>query len=484
MHSTVLLISLISYLLLLFGISWFSSRKADNKSFFQGNKKSPWPIVAYGMLGTSVSGVTFVSVPGNVLNTNFYYMPLVFGFLAGYLVITTILLPLYYKMNLVSIYGYLENRLGHRSYKTGTVFFMISRILGATVRVFLVVLVLYNLIPKNANIPFVVVASVFMLLIFLYTYRGGVKTIIWTDCLQTTFTLLAVVLAVIAICNQMGWSFSDMTVAVTNSDYSKWIDTDWSKGTHFFKQFFSGMFITIAAVGLDQSMMQKNISCSNLKKAQKNMLTTSFILVVANFLFVWLGAVLVIYMQAKGIVIPDSDNIFGVIANEYLGTAVALFFVIGLISSSFPSAAGALTALTTSFCIDFLNFNKRTDLNDNKQTKIRRIVHLSYSVLFVFLILFFFFSKSEAVIDLVYKMVAYTYGPLLGLFFFGILTKRVVVDRVIPYVAAISPVLCWIMNTITTTYFNFGFGFTLLIFNGLFTFIGMYIFSRRPVVNL
>jgi len=484
MHNTILIVSLLSYLLLLFVISWYSSRKADNRSFFQGNKKSPWPIVAFGMLGTSVSGVTFVSVPGNVLNTNFYYMPLVLGFFVGYIVITTILLPLYYKMNLVSIYGYLENRLGIKSYKTGAVFFLISRILGATVRIFLVVLVLYNLIPTKMNVPFVVVATVFMLLIFLYTYKGGVKTIIWTDCLQTTFTLLAVTLAVIAVCHQMGWSFTDMTAAVSNSDYSKVINTDWTKGTHFLKQFLSGIFITVAAVGLDQSMMQKNISCSTLKKAQKNMITTSLILVVANFMFVWLGAVLVIYMQAKGISIADSDNIFGIIANEYLGTAVALFFVIGLISSSFPSGAGALTALTTSFCIDFLGFDKKTDMPEAKKTKIRRYVHMAYSVLFVVLIMFFFFSKSEAVIDLVYKMVAYTYGPLLGLFFFGILTKRVVVDRAIPYVAAISPVLCWLMNMVTTHYFNFGFGFTLLIFNGIFTFTGMYIFSKKPIEQL
>lgn len=382
-------------------------------------------------------------------------------------------------MNLVSIYGYLENRLGIKSYKTGAVFFMISRLLGATVRVFLVVLVLYNLIPKGVNIPFILVAFVFMLLIFLYTFKGGVKTIIWTDCMQTTFTLLAVIFAVIAVCNQMGWSFTDMTREVSNSSYSKWINTDWTEGTHFLKQFLSGMFLTISGVGLDQSMMQKNISCSNLKKAQKNMITTSLILVIANFLFVWLGAVLVIYMQAKGIVVTDSDNIFGVMANEYLGTAVAIFFVIGLISSSFPSGAGALTALTTSFCIDFLNFDKKTDMAEKKKTDIRRIVHLAYSLLFIVLIFIFFVSKSEAVIDLVYKMAAYTYGPLLGLFFFGIFTKRVVNDRAIPYVAVLSPVLCWLMNVICTKYLNFGFGFTLLIFNGIFTFIGMYIFSKR-----
>lgn len=479
MHASILLFALCAYILLLFAISWYSSRKADNHSFFQGDKKSPWPIVAYGMLGTSISGVTFVSVPGNVINTNFYYMPLVLGFLAGYFVIATILLPLYYKMNLISIYGYLEQRLGARSYKTGAVFFMISRVLGATVRIFLVVLVLYNLLPQHVNIPFIIVASVFMLLIFLYTFKGGVKTIIWTDCLQTTFTLLAVILAGLAICHQMNWSFGDMARAVGESDYSRWLDLDWGHGTHFVKQFLSGAFITIAAVGLDQGMMQKNISCSNLVNAQKNMFTTSIILVIANFLFVWLGAVLVIFMKSKGIQIADSDNIFGIIANEYLGTGVALFFVIGLISSSFPSAAGALTALTTSFCIDFLGLEKKGSYSEQKKTNIRRLVHFSFSSFFILIIMAFFFSKSEAVIDLVYKMVAYTNGPLLGLFFFGILTKRIVMDKAVPYIAFISPVICWLMDFISVRMFDFGFGFTLLIFNGIFTFIGMYFFSKN-----
>lgn len=479
MHSSILLVAFVAYLLLLFAISWYTSRKADNKSFFQGDKKSPWPVVAYGMLGASVSGVTFISVPGNVLNTNFYYMPLVFGFLAGYVVIATILLPLYYKMNLVSIYGYLESRLGIQSYKTGAVFFMISRVLGATVRVFLIVLVLFNLLPRSVNLPFIVVAAAFMLLIFLYTYKGGVKTIIWTDCLQTTFTLLAVVLTVVAVCSQMDWSFSDMTSAVAESSFSKMFNTSWGSSTHFVKQFLSGMFITISGVGLDQSMMQKNISCNNLKNAQKNMFSTSIILVIANFLFVWLGAVLVIFMQSKGIDTADSDNIFGSIASQYLGATVAAFFVIGLISSSFPSAAGALTALTTSFCVDFLRIDKRDDMTDSKKTTVRRLVHFAYSVLFIVMIMVFFLSKSEAVIDLVYRMAAYTYGPLLGLFFFGILTKRSVKDRFIPYIAVASPLLCWVMNYLSTTFLDFGFGFTILIFNGLFTFAGMYLVSNE-----
>lgn len=484
MHTTIVLSALILYLAVLFAISWYSSRKADNAAFFQGNKKSPWFVVAFGMLGASVSGVTFISVPGNVLNTNFYYMPLVIGFLAGYMVIITILLPLYYKMNLVSIYGYLQERLGMRSYKTGAVFFLISRVLGATVRVFLVILVLYNLVPPALHIPFIAVTLVFMLLIFLYTYKGGVKTIIWTDCIQTIFTLAAVGLTIFMICRQMGWSFGEMTAQVAQSEYSSWFDTDWSHGTHFVKQFLSGMFLTIATVGLDQGMMQKNISCSTLKNAQKNMFTTSVILVIANFLFLVLGAVLVLYMQSRNISVSDSDQLFGTIANGYLGTGVALFFVIGLISSSFPSAAGALTALTTSFCIDFLDFNKSGRYTEIQKERIRRLVHFIYSIIFILLILVFFYSKNQAVIDLVYKMAAYTYGPLLGLFFFGIMTKRKVKDKAIPYVAVLSPLLCGIMNHLSLTFFQFGFGFTLLVFNGIFTFIGMWIVSKPKTATI
>ena len=478
MHNTLILTALVVYTALLFVISHFSSRKADNRSFYRGDKKTPWPVIAYGMLGTSVSGVTFISVPGNVLHTNFYYMPLVLGFFAGYLVISTVLLPLYYKMNLISIYGYLESRLGKRSYSTGAVFFMISRILGATVRVFLIVLVLHTLIPGRLQVPFLATAVLFMLVIFLYTYKGGVKTIVWTDTMQTTFTILAVVLTVVAICSQMGWSFGGMTSAVLKSDYSQWLNKDIGSSSHYVKQFLSGMFLTIATVGLDQGMMQKNLSLNTIKNAQKNMFSTSIILVIANFMFVWLGAVLVLFVQSKGIAIADSDGMFGIVANEYLGTAVAVFFVIGLISSSFPSAAGAITALTTSFCIDFLKLDKK-DYTDEKKKRIRYMIHLAYTVLFVIMIMIFHVSKSQAVIDLVYKMAGYTYGPLLGLFFFGILTKRKVRDKAVPYIAVAAPVLCWALEKFSMAVFDFGFGFTLLIVNGIFTFIGLCLFSKK-----
>jgi len=359
------------YTALLFFISWLTSRKADTGSYFSGNKKSPWFIVAYGMVGTSISGVTFISVPGNVLNQNFFYMPLVLGFVVGYLVIAKVLIPLYYKMNLTSIYTYLEHRFGFFTYKTGASVFMISRILGAAVRIFVVVLVLHTFLPGD-TVPFWLVTFIFMFLIFLYTFKGGVKTIIWTDVLQTTFMLLAVFLTIFSVARQMDWNLGSLVSSVTSSDYSNWFDWKWSHGTNVIKQFISGIFITIVMTGLDQEMMQKNLSCKNIKEAQKNIFTTSITIVVVNYFFLFMGALLAIFVEAKlggmhNIGLADAagvftkaqtDKLFPVIASQYLGLGVGLFFIIGLISASYPSAGGALTSLTTSFCIDFIGFNK------------------------------------------------------------------------------------------------------------------------------
>ncbi len=359
-----LLTAFVLYTALLFFVSWLTSRKADAASYFLGNKKSPWFVVAYGMVGTSISGVTFISVPGNVLNQNFYYMPLVLGFVLGYVVIAQVLMPLYYRMNLTSIYTYLENRFGFFTYKTGAVVFMVSRILGAAVRIFVVVLVLHTFLPEG-SVPFWVVAFVFMFLIFLYTFKGGVKTIIWTDVLQTTFMLLAVFLTIFTISKQMDWSVSEMFTAVKATEFSSWLDWDWSSSTNAIKQFVSGIFITIVMTGLDQEMMQKNLSCRNIKEAQKNVYTTSITIVVVNFFFLTLGAVLALYVSShlggmEGIGLADAageftkdqtDRLFPTIASQYLGLGVGLFFIIGLISSSYPSAGGALTSLTTSFAL-------------------------------------------------------------------------------------------------------------------------------------
>ncbi|PKP06258.1 MAG: sodium:solute symporter [Bacteroidetes bacterium HGW-Bacteroidetes-5] len=483
-----LLIAFTLYTALLFFVSWLTSRKADMGSYFLGNKKSPWYIVAYGMVGTSISGVTFISVPGNVLNQNFYYMPLVLGFLLGYMVIAKVLIPLYYKMNLTSIYTYLEKRFGFYSYKTGASVFMVSRILGAAVRIFVVVLVLHTFLPEG-SVPFWVVAFIFMFLIFLYTFRGGVKTIIWTDVLQTTFMLLAVFLTIFSIARAMDWSVGEMLTEVRKSTFSGWLDWEWSHGTNAIKQFIAGIFITIVMTGLDQEMMQKNLSCKNIKEAQKNVYTTSVTIVVVNYFFLLLGAVLAIFVSSKlggmeGIGLADTegiftkaqtDKLFPTIASQYLGLGVGLFFIIGLISASYPSAGGALTSLTTSFCIDFVGFNSRTDLTEIRKKRIRQMAHAGFAFLFFIIIVILHIVNKQAIIDLVYLLAAYTYGPLLGLFFFGLLTKYQVKDKFIPFVAIASPLICYVLDTVGKDMLGFGFGFTILIVNGLLTFLGMYL---------
>jgi len=444
------------------------------------------------MVGTSISGVTFISVPGNVLNQNFFYMPLVLGFLLGYLVIAKILIPLYYKMNLTSIYTYLEKRFGFYTYKTGASVFMVSRILGAAVRIFVVVLVLHTFLPEG-SVPFWVVSFIFMFLIFLYTFRGGVKTIIWTDVLQTTFMLLAVFLTIFSIARAMDWSVGDMLSEVGKSSFSSWLDWEWSHGTNAIKQFIAGMFITIVMTGLDQEMMQKNLSCKNIKEAQKNVYTTSVTIVIVNYFFLLLGAVLAIYVNSKlggmeGIGLADADGIFTkaqtdklfpTIASQYLGLGVGLFFIIGLISASYPSAGGALTSLTTSFCIDFVGFNSRTDLSETRKKRIRQMAHAGFAILFFIIIIILHIVNKQAVIDLVYLLAAYTYGPLLGFFFFGLLTKYQVRDKFMPFVAIASPVLCYLLDSAGKAYLGFGFGFTILIVNGLLTFTGMYLLRKK-----
>ena len=483
-----LLIAFTLYTALLFFISWLTSRKADSGSYFLGNKKSPWYIVAYGMVGTSISGVTFISVPGNVLNQNFYYMPLVLGFVVGYIVIAKVLIPLYYKMNLTSIYGYLEDRFGFFTYKTGASVFMVSRILGAAVRIFVVVLVLHTFLPQD-SVPFWVVAFVFMFLIFLYTFKGGVKTIIWTDVLQTTFMLLAVGLTIFFVAKEMQWGIGDMAKAVSSTEYAKWLDWEWSNSTNAIKQFIAGIFITIVMTGLDQEMLPKNLSCKNIGEAQKNIYTTSITIVVVNFFFLLMGAVLAIFVSSKlggmqGIGLANelgeftkaqTDKLFPTIASQYLGLGVGLFFIIGLISASYPSAGGALTSLTTSFCIDFVGFGKRSDLSELRKKRIRQFAHAGFAVLFFLIILVLYKVNNQTVIDLVYLLAAYTYGPLLGFFFFGILTKYTVKDKYMPLVAITSPVLCFILDFAGQELLGFGFGFTILIANGLFTFLGMYL---------
>lgn len=470
------------YTLVLFAVTWFTARRADNQSFFIGNKVSPWFVVAYGMIGASLSGVTFMSVPGWVKDTQFSYMVVVLGYLFGYFVIALVLLPLYYRLKLTSIYSYLEQRFGFWSYKTGAGFFIISRTLGASLRMFLVIKVLQIFVFDAWNVPFWVTVLVFIMLIILYTVKGGIRTIIWTDTLQTTFMLLAVVLSVIYIGKDLDISLVSLAKTVKASNVSQMWITDWHHERFFLKQFLSGMFITIVMTGLDQEMMQKNLSCRNIKEAQKNMFTFSGILVFVNLLFLFLGALLLIFIQNKGITVASSDDIFPTIAIRYLGPVAGVVFLIGLISAAFPSADGALTSLTTCVSIDFLGLDKREGITEAAKTKIRYTVHLTIAFLFFISIMIFSTLNDRAVIDKLFTIAGYTYGPLLGLYSFGLFTKRSVNDKVTPAIAIISPVACFFLSKYSVQLLNgYKFGFELLLLNGLITFIGLYLFSWKSV---
>lgn len=482
-------ISFTVYTLFLFIISWITARKAGTNSFFSGNKKAPWPIIAYGMVGASISGVTFISVPGNVMTQNFYYMPLVLGFCIGYVVVANVLLPIYYKMKLTSIYSYLGDRFGVKSHITGSVFFMISRALGAAVRVFVVTLVLFAFIPKSIYagipeiIPFSIISFFFLLLLYLYTYRGGVKTIIWTDVLQTTLMLSAVFLTIFYIRRNMGWSMGEMVSGVASSDYSKMWDMDWSHGTNVFKQIFAGIFMVVSMTGLDQGMMQKNIACKDLSSAKKNMYSTAAIILIVNIIFLMLGAILSIYVQRLGgmssLGIDKTDEIFPIIASSYLGVGVGVVFLIGLISAAYPSAGAALTSLTTSFCVDFLHYDTRVDIPENLQKKRRKWIQAGFAFLFLLIIIVLFVVNDDAVINLVYLLASYTYGPLLGLFTFGIFTRWKTKDGATPYIAVAAPLLCFLFNLFAKRYWDFDLGFSLLIVNGALTFLGLWIFKTK-----
>jgi len=471
----------LAYTALLFLVTWITSRRATNFSFYLGNKASPWFVIAYGMIGASLSGVTFMSVPGWVGTTQFSYLMVILGYVAGYAVIATVLMPLYYRLNLTTIYTYLEQRFGFWSYKTGAFFFLLSRTIGASFRMFLVVNVLQVFVFDAWHVPFAATVAIFIALIIMYTFKGGIKTIIWTDTLQTTFMLAAVGISIYLISKDFQWGIRDLFSNVISSDYSNVIVTDWHSKRHFIKQFFSGMFITIAMTGLDQEMMQKNLSCRNIHDAQKNMFSFSLVLVFVNLMFLFLGAVLFLYAAKYNIAMPErSDNLFPVVALKYLGPFAGLTFIIGLISAAYPSADGALTSLTTSFSIDFLGLNKRDDLDENRKKRIRYFVHISFALLLLIVIVIFRAINDMAVIDKLFTVAGYTYGPLLGLFSFGLFSKRSVKDRLVPFVAAASPVICYFLSEYSEVLFaGYKFGFELLILNGLITYAGLRIVSNR-----
>jgi Na+/proline symporter len=480
----LIFISFLSYTILIMIVSWITSRRATNQTFFLGNKASPWFVVAYGMIGASLSGVTFISIPGDVGTNKFSYMMIVFGYLIGYIVIINILLPLYYRMNLTSIYTYLDKRLGFRSYQAGAAFFLLSRTIGASFRMFLVVNVLQLFVFDAWGVPFWLTVVIFIVLIWVYTFRGGIRTIVWTDTLQTTFMLAAVVITIIMISGSLHWSFGEMANRVFHSDFSKMLFTDWHHRHFFIKDFFAGIFIAIVMTGLDQDMMQKNLSCRSLSDAQKNMYWMSSSLVVVNFIFLILGAILYIYADTNGISLPArTDDLFPTIALKYLGASAGIIFIIGIISAAYPSADGALTALTTSFSVDILGINRR-NMEEKMRMRIRHIVHICMSLVLLGVVVVFRVINDESVISKLFTIAGYTYGPLLGMFSFGVLTRWEVKDKWVPYIAVLSPVLCYFLSIYDKVLLNgYNFGFELLILNGIFTFAGLFLIRKKHQIS-
>ncbi len=479
MSATLVLSLLVGYFLLLVAISWVTGKKSDNQSFFLGNNQSPWYVVAFGMIGVSLSGVTFVSIPGWVNSSQFAYLQMAMGYVVGYLVIAYILMPIYYKLKLTSIYEYLRTRFGFFSHKTGAFFFLLSRTIGAAFRLYLVVIVMQEFVFDELGIPVWVTTIISILLIWLYTFKSGIKTVIWTDTLQTFFMLLAVGLTIKIILTELDYSFLDALVAIRESNYSQlFFFKDFNSPTHFVKYFLGGAFIAIAMTGLDQDLMQKNLSCRNIRDAQKNMNWFSIVLFFVNALFLCLGALLYIYTNKNGIAIPErTDLLYPTIAKNHLGVAAGSVFFIGLIAAAYSSADSALTALTTSFCVDFLGY---ADQPEKLKPQKRYLVHLSFSTILFLLVLLFNVINEQSVIVALFKAVSYTYGPLLGLYSFGIFTKRKVKDKLVPIITFLSPVICLILNENSKTWFEgYQFGFELLILNGLITFMGLLLISRN-----
>ena len=493
MSPVVVFIIIASYFGLLILISQFTSKSSDNKTFFTANRKSPWFLVAFGMIGASLSGVTFISVPGDVGNTNLFYFQMVLGYLLGYLVIALVLLPLYYKLNLVSIYEYLKQRFGFYSHKTGAAFFLVSRTIGASFRLFLVATVLQIAFFGPLNIPFAITVAVTIALIWVYTFRAGIKTIVYTDTLQTTFMLLAVGLSVYIISSKLGYGFADAYNAIKQNEYSTIFDWDWQSKTNFFKQFLAGAFITIVMTGLDQDMMQKNLTVKTLRESQKNVFWFSLSLVPVNLLFMSLGVLLYIYAAHIGLEFSiidgnlrfmyenawhSPDELFPILAINEIGGLLGVVFLLGTIAAAFSSADSALTALTTSFVIDFLDLDLNKSSESVKRTKLA--VHIAFSVLLFIVILLFKFINDETVIKSLFTVAGYTYGPLLGLFAFGIFMKSKIADKWVPLVAVVSPVLTYIVAQNSVEWFwGYQFGFELLIVNGLITFIGLLLLVQK-----
>lgn len=473
-------------------IAHFTSKDSGNASFFVANKKAPWALVSYGMIGASISGVTFLSIPGAIgaggVNQSFSYMQMVMGYMLGYAVVALVLMPLYYRLNLISIYTYLDQRYGLAAYKTGAAYFLLSRSVGTAFRMFLMAMVLHKFVLEGFGIPFWLTAFIVPFLIWVYTFKGGTQTVLWTDSIQTTVFLLAVVLTVMDIAHKLDTNFAGLIGKIYDSSYSQvfFFKDGWSDPNNFFKMFISGALITMTMTGLDQDLMQKNLSCRNIKDAQKNMLAFSITLVFVNLLFIMLGASLYIFANHSGIEIPaKSDQIFPFMAFNHLSPYVGILCMLGLVASSYASADSALTALTTSFCVDFLNFQKRSKLAADYQQeaemnvrleKERFKVHLGATVVIAILIIVFSMVSDVAVINQLFKAAGYTYGPLLGLFAFGILTKHDVKDKWVPYVCVIAPIVSYIIDKNSQSWFwGLSISFLILAINGLLTMLGLWL---------
>ncbi|AQG78901.1 sodium:solute symporter [Spirosoma montaniterrae] len=477
MNTTVALVILIAYFGMLIAVSFYTARGADTNTFFTANRQSPWWLVAFGMIGTSLSGVTFISVPGAVGKIGFSYFQVVLGYIVGYLVIGTVLMPLYYRMNLISIYGYLEKRFGFWSYKTGAGFFLLARTVGSAVRLYVAAGVLQLALFNALGVPFEVSVLITIGLIWIYTFKGGVKTIIVTDTLQTVFLIMAVIFTIYLISNELNFSFGELVQTVNNSPMSQIFYWDANDPKNFFKQFIAGAFIAIVMTGLDQDLMQKNLTCKNIGEAQKNMFWFTVTLVFVNFMFLSLGVLLYAYAQKEGIAIPErTDDLYPMLALNHLGLVVGITFLLGITAATYASADSALTALTTSFCVDFMNVEKRPEA---ERARIKHIVHIGFSLLFYVVILLFKQLNNKEVITAVFDIAGYTYGPLLGLYTFGMFNNRPVRDQWVPLICLASPVLTYIIDKNSVAWLNgYQFGFERLLLNGLLTLLGLWAVSR------
>jgi SSS family transporter len=478
MNPILVAVLLGGYFLMLIMIAQITGKSATTDTFFTANRKSPWFVVAFGMIGTTISGVTFISVPGEVGNSACTYFEFIMGNLVGFWIVALVLLPVYYRLNLISIYTYLEQRFGFYAYKSGSFFFLLSRTVGAAFRMYLVAEVLQLALFDALGIPFAITVLISIFLIWVYTYKGGVKTIIWTDSLQTIFLLSAVVLTIYYVFNSFGWSASETLQKIVDHPYSRVFEWDLKSGKYFFKQFIAGIFVTIVMVGLDQDMMQKNLTCKSLKEAKKNMLTFSAIFVVVVGMFLILGVLLYLFADINGIQLPPkSDFLFPMLALNHMNLLIGIFFLLGITAANYASADSALTSLTTAFCIDFLNINKRPQ---EQRPQLLRRTHIGFSLLLFLVIMIFRIINDQSVVVAVFKAAGYTYGPLLGLFAFGLMTRKQVKDKWVPVVALSSPFIAWFTDAFSVQLLNgYKIGFELIIINGAITFFGLLLIQKK-----